>query len=325
MSSEVRVLPRVSLLVLLVTSCASPGGGGGGGKGGGDDGDEYPASQRVLLIGNSQLGLNPPDVARGLAAISQAAFGGGSVLVVDRFQMFGFGCQEFAARGDDDGRWPNGLAAAAAGDYDVVVLLPAIGETRANEACWEQFRDAAEGAGARFGMMATADERGSFPAGFTSLHEHIGAYAADRGLLFVPAGDAWLRLLDENPGIDRKDLYSGDSSHPGVAGDMLYLYTLYGALTGRSTVGMPADVVEVRCAAANLADGSCLDRAALAACVDGNGFNRCDSSIVDRSPGNGMHFGPNDGGGGKIAFVTDADALAFQRAADAALAAIPRR
>jgi len=272
----------------------------------------------VLLIGNSQLGLNPPDVAEGLEAISRAAFGGASVLIVDRFQMFGFGCNAFATGGDDAGRWPNGLAAAA-DDYDVVILLPAIGETRGDEACWQRFRDAAEGAGARFGVMATADERFSFPRGFTSLHEGIGGYTSDNGLLFVPAGDAWLRYLNAT-GADRRDLYASDSSHPGVAGDLLYVYTLYGALTGRPTVGMPKDVVELRCAPANLADGSCLDRDELAACVDDNGFNSCDSSIVDRSPGNGMHFGPNDGGGGRVAFVTDAQALAFQQAADAALA-----
>jgi hypothetical protein len=36
---------------------------------------------------------------------------------------------------------------------------------------------------------------------------------------------------------------------------------------------------------------------------------------------NGAIFGPNDGAGGKVAFVTADEALAYQQAADAAVAA----
>jgi hypothetical protein len=267
----------------------------------------------VLLIGNSQLGLNPPDVAEGLEAMSRVAFGGSNVLVVDRFQLFGAGCQGFQNAGALNAITPN--------TYDVVILLPSIGETRANEACWNRFRDAAFAAGADFGVMATADVRFAFPAGFHSLHTNLGGYAAAQDLMFVPAGDAWLRYLAAHPNVDRKVLYAGDSEHPGAEGDLLYVYALYGALARRSTVGMPADVVALRCAAANIADGSCLDRAELDACVDNNNFNSCDSAIVNRSPGNGMHFGPNDGGGGQVAFVTDAESAAYQAAVDAALRA----
>jgi hypothetical protein len=235
-------------------------------------------------------------------------------MVVDRFQLFGVGCAGFESAGAFDLITP--------GTYDVVILLPSIDETRASgQACWNRARDAAETAGAAFGVMATAHVRFAFPSGFTRLDTDVGGYAAANNLLFVPAGDAWLRYLSANGGVDRKVLYAGDSEHPGAEGDLIYVYALYGALARRTTVGMPADVVELRCARANITDGSCLDRAELDACVDNNNFNSCDSSIVNRSPGNGMHFGPNDGGGGQVAFVTDAEARAYQQAVDAALAA----
>jgi hypothetical protein len=255
----------------------------------------------VLLVGNSQLGLNPPDVAEALEAMSLLAYDGAHTLIVDRFQEFGQACARFALDG--------GLAMVESGNYDVVLLLPAIGETRANEACWEQFRVAAEGSGARFGVMATAHVRSNFPAGFTTLHNDVGSYAADHDLLFVPAGDAWLRFLSANPAAPLKSLYASDSQHPGAEGDLLYVYTLYGALARVSTVGLPPDVLQLRC---NM-NQPCLSYDALDACVGDNGDFNCSGQ-------NGALFGPPDGGA-RVAFVTADEALAYQQAADAALAA----
>jgi hypothetical protein len=262
---------------------------------------EPSASLSVLLIGNSQLGLNPPDVAAALASMSLVAHDGATTMSVDREQNFGEACADFIAR-------PEVTAAASAGDHDLVVLMPAIGETEADAGCWDEFRALAQDAGSTFAIMATAHVLAEYPEGFDALHDDVAAYAAAEDVLLVPAGRVWREVLGDAPSSEALSrMYSSDAQHPGAEGDLLYVYTLYAALSGRTAVGLPVDAVELRCSLT--IDEPCMTYAELDACVDDDGAYDC-------APQNGALFGPNGVG---VSFVTAAEAAGYQAAVDAVL------
>jgi hypothetical protein len=87
---------------------------------------------------------------------------------------------------------------------------------------------------------------------------------------------------------------------------------------------MSADAVELRCSATTIADGTCLDRQELDQCVadDTNtliDFDLCDAdAAADGAPDNGVHFGPPSLNG-QVAFVSDDESVAFQRAVAAVI------
>ena len=60
--------------------------------------------------------------------------------------------------------------------------------------------------------------------------------AQDVGGVLLPAGDAWLAAWRLDPSLS---LYGPDGFHPSVAGSYLAALTIYGGLTGNSTLGLP--------------------------------------------------------------------------------------
>lgn len=176
--------------------------------------------------------------------------------------------------------------------WDVVVLVPSIRERRGDfEACWDRLRASATLVGARFVVMASADVRNTI-SGFELLQTEVGSWARDRGVPFVPAGDAWRRYLAANPGTQLRDLYFADSGHPGIEGTTIYAYALYRALARRPAVGLPADIPALRCAPTALTNGTCIGTAALDACVDDDGTYLCDAALLDPYYQNGVHVLP---------------------------------
>lgn len=312
--SYVRVMSRTLVVIcacfaaVVVTGACTPsadlaeGEGEGAGEGEGEAEGEPPSSLSVLLIGNSQLGLNPPDVAAALESMSLIAHDGATTMTVGREQNFGEACADFITRAEV-------TAAASAGDHDVVVLLPAIGESADDAPCWDEFRVLVEDAGSAFAIMATAHVLAEYPEGFDTLHDDIGAYAESEGVLFIPAGRVWREVLGDAPSTAAlSEMYSSDAQHPGAEGDLIYVYTLYAALTGRPAVGLPVDAEELRCANN---DEPCLSYQELDACVDDDGAYNC-------APQNGALFGPN---GVSVAFVSEQEAATYQAAVDAVLSA----
>jgi hypothetical protein len=60
--------------------------------------------------------------------------------------------------------------------------------------------------------------------------------AQDVGGILLPAGDAWLAAWQIDPSLS---LYGPDGFHPTVTGSYLAALTIYGGLTGNSTLGLP--------------------------------------------------------------------------------------
>jgi hypothetical protein len=170
--------------------------------------------------------------------------------------------------------------------------------------CFETFRGIVEGAGGRFALMASAQLESQYPHGFTYMHENIGQYARDHGLLFIPGGDSWLRFVGTGaPRAATHRFYSPDGGHPGMEGSYLYVLALWGAIRGTSTVGLPRDLEPLRCDPAT----PCLDLAGLDACA---ASSSCGT-------GNGVQRDY----AGNVSVVTPTEAHLYQTAVNAALAA----
>lgn len=263
--------------------------------------------QRVLIIGNSQLGLNPPDVAEALESMSRVAHDGRSVLVVDRKQNFGEDCADYLLRADI-------TDAASSGDYDVVVLQPARAERAANAGCWQDFRELAEGAGSRFAIMAVVGTLAEYPAGFDDLDAAIKTYANSQGVQYIPIGKVWRAIIGDGPSTATlSEYYAGDSEHAGMEGDLIFVYTLYAALTGQPATGLPVDVPELRC---NMSQ-PCLSYQELDDCV--SPCDGCSPTVGEYNcaPQNGALFSPNGAG---VSFVTADEADIYQLTVDVVLA-----
>ena len=259
------------------------------------------------LLGQLVEQTLPPTLAVALDDISAVAHGGQHRLFVDRVERAGKGCSGFVLEGTGPG---SPLERAASGDYDVVVLLPSIGEGNraANEGCWEQFRTVVEASGVRFGMMATFYVSNVYrDGGDVALDTAIRSYSADHDLLFVPAGATWRRHLGDQPtDAALLALYHGDLQHPGPEGSYLSVLALYGALTGRSVqnAGIDNDIAALRCDPRT----PCLTEDQMRACLNARGEWQC-------AAGNGTVFS-----NGQVHFVFDDEAVHYQSVVDEVLA-----
>lgn len=66
--------------------------------------------------------------------------------------------------------------------------------------------------------------------------------ADDLGLILVPCGEAWVRVLEANPEYwTNSFLHAEDNFHPDDAGTYLNACVFYAVMTGRSPVGLPWD------------------------------------------------------------------------------------
>ena len=58
--------------------------------------------------------------------------------------------------------------------------------------------------------------------------------------MYAPCSRAWKQVRDERPDIELHNL--PDTDHPGTLGTYLNICCFYAALTGKSPVGLPADI-----------------------------------------------------------------------------------
>jgi hypothetical protein len=156
-------------------------------------------------------------------------------------------------------------------------------------------------------------------------------------MVFVPAGDAWLRFLAIHPSTNPLTLYASDAEHPGVEGSQMYVYSLYRALTDRPSSSLPrGDLPELRCGDRP----NCLSTTLLAGCItvdgafngngpDGQVGGGDDCTTPAGDPAAGVFFGPTINVGSAedpiliepVAFVDVDDAGFYQQAADDAIGA----
>jgi hypothetical protein len=186
------------------------------------------AGARVLFIGNSLTDANDlPGMVRTLASDAgldwdvQAQLVGGASL---------------------EDHWARGFAQERiqSGHWDAVVLQQgpsSLPESRVNLRQWAgEFDVLVRAAGGRSALYMVWPELSRFSY-FDRVRDSYALAARDASGWFLPAGEAWRAAWRHTPSLA---LYGGDGFHPTVAGSYAAALTIFGGLSGRSPVGLPA-------------------------------------------------------------------------------------
>ena len=195
---------------------------------------ERQTVHRVLFIGNSLTAANDlPEIVRSLAQ---------SVGHRLDYRMVAFPDHSL----EDQWNRPEARRALAEGQWTTVVLQQgpsALPESqRLLREYTRRFDEIIQRIGARtalYMVWPSNARRGDFP-GVSASYK---AAARDVGGLLFPAGDAWLAAWQRDRALP---LYASDGFHPSAAGSYLAALVITQRLTGRSPIGLPAQVTSAR-------------------------------------------------------------------------------
>jgi hypothetical protein len=182
----------------------------------------------VLFIGNSLTEANDlPGMVRNLASAAgldwdvQAQLLGGASL---------------------EDHWARGVAQQRiqSGHWDAVVLQQgpsSLPDSRANLRQWTgEFDALVRTAGGKSALYMVWPERSRFSY-FDRVRDSYALAARDASGWFLPAGEAWRAAWRLTPSLG---LYGGDGFHPTATGSYAAALTIFGGLSGRSPLGLPA-------------------------------------------------------------------------------------
>ena len=182
--------------------------------------------QRVLFIGNSYTFTNDlPGMLQGLAAAA------GDTMHVVEVTFPDYALVD---------HWNDGIAQdeIAKGNWTFVVLQQGPSSVAINRDSLRMltrwFTDEMAKVGARPALFS-AWPRESRVQDFPAAIESYRLAAQDVSGVFVPIASAWLAAWERLPGLQ---LYS-DGLHPTIEGTYLSALVMYGALTGKSPIGLP--------------------------------------------------------------------------------------
>lgn len=189
-----------------------------------------PDALAILFVGNSLSYFN--DLPGMLAGLLERADIG--PVVVESVALPNYGLEDHWADGDVSER-------IRRGGWDVVVLQQGPSATEGRPSLLEysqRFADLMEPTGARpaLYMVWPAASR-SFDFDGVSDSYATAARQVD-GLLF-PAGEAWRKAWARSPNLA---LYGPDGFHPSVLGTYLAALVMYEQLSGKSAIGLPAEI-----------------------------------------------------------------------------------
>ena len=189
--------------------------------------DPIGAGARVLFIGNSLTqGNDLPGMVRDLAEAADLDWD------VQAQLRGGAGLQDHWVSGAREG--------IASGHWDVVVLQQgpsSLEESRVDLRHWTaEFDPLVRAAGGRSALYMVWPDRSRL-AFFDRVRDSYALAARDVSGYFLPAGEAWRAAWRATPSLP---LYGGDDFHPTVAGSYAAALTIFGALSGRSPIGLPA-------------------------------------------------------------------------------------
>lgn len=207
--------------------------------------DEPSKPLRVLLVGNSQC----PTIIRQrlLEKLAESDRGGRSIQVA--------GCIKGGAslRSHWEAGTDAGTARAMIADekWDYVVLQDIYNVQEAGfQPYARQFHALVKESGSQSLLFGTASILSDYPQGFERQHRLHLAMGKELGAPIVDASYAYIRFFGDKPSTERlESLFAKDRAHPGLWGSYLYSCLIYGAITGRSPVGLaapdeiPADAV----------------------------------------------------------------------------------
>lgn len=186
-----------------------------------------PGADRALFVGNSLTEANElPLIVEALSAA------GGHPLFAESVTYGGVSLEDHWGLGTQN--------RIAAGGWRWVVLQQgpsALLSSRVNLREWtRRFDSVIRQAGALTALYMVWPEASRRNA-FADVSASYRLAAQDVGGILLPAGDAWLAAWRLDAALS---LYGPDGFHPTVAGSYLAALTIYGGLTGNSTLGLPA-------------------------------------------------------------------------------------
>ncbi len=217
-----RTASRLAILSLLLFGCSGPSSAA-------PDVTRKPIKRmNVLFIGNSLTYAN--DLPLMVQALSRSA---GQEMHVEQVTYGGYNFED---------QWNQGtaLAALSRARWDFVVMQQgpsSLVENREDMRKWtKQFAPKVREAGAQIAlyMVWPELERISY---FDAVRESYSLAASDVRGMFIPAGEAWRAAWRRDP---KAPLYSSDDFHPSTAGTYTAALSIYGMVSKKSPVGLPA-------------------------------------------------------------------------------------
>jgi hypothetical protein len=216
---------RKHLLVILIVL----------GRAGASIGAEPAKPLRVLFIGNSQIFFN--DLPGLLEALSESARPDWPRIRADRFVAGGASLERLWNAGAGPG---TARAKIAQEKWDWVILQDIYFIKPASFNMYAPlFHEVVQKNGSRTLLFCTANVSERYPKGFQELLDMHLALGKQLKVPVAAAGKAWLLHWGDNPTPEQRlALYDPDMAHPGKKGSYIYACTLYGALMGRTPVGL---------------------------------------------------------------------------------------
>jgi hypothetical protein len=207
---------------------------------------EDPKPIKVLLVGNSQC---PTIVKEQLLEKLAASDKGGRPIKIGGCVKGGASLRSHWDAGTGEG---TARGMIAGGSWDFVVLQDIYNvQEPAFQPYARQFHALVKEAGSKTVLFGTASILSDYPKGFERQHGLHLAMGKELGVPIVDASYAYIRYFGEQPSTERlESLFAKDRAHPGLWGSYLYSCMIYGAMTGRSPVGLaapeaiPAEVVK---------------------------------------------------------------------------------
>ena len=212
------------------------------------------AQTRILLIGNSQLGVYDGitgnriyDLSRMIKDMSESAPSDFPRIEISQILIDGASLKKHWEMGEGSGT-PRAMIATGKWDY-VVIQEIYYAEKLEFETYATLFDDAIRKNGAKTILFATAGVTKSYdssfptyPDGFKKLNDMQVSYGRKKGISVAAAGYAWIKYLGSNPSEEQiLDLYHKDKGHPGYKGSYIYACLLYAVITGKNPVGLTSE------------------------------------------------------------------------------------
>lgn len=231
-------LIALSLAGLAMTSACA------GGATSVQESKEAPKPIHVLLVGNSQC---PTIVKEQLLEKLAASDKGGRPIKVGGCIKGGASLRSHWDAGTGEG---TARAMIAGGSWGFVVLQDIYNvQEPAFQPYARRFHALIRETGSKTLLFGTASILSDFPKGFERQHGLHVAMGKELGVPIVDASHAYVRYFGDPPSTERMEsLFAKDRAHPGLWGSYLYSCMIYGAMTGRSPIGLaapdaiPADV-----------------------------------------------------------------------------------
>ncbi len=212
------------------------------------------AQTRILLIGNSQLGVYDGitgnriyDLSRMIKDMSESAPSDFPRIEISQMLIDGASLKKHWEMGEGSGS-PRAMIATGKWDYVVIQDIYYV-DKREFKRYATMFDESIRKSGGKTILFATAGVTMSYdssfptyPDGFIKLNNMQVSFGRKKGITVAAAGYAWMKYLGPDPSEEQiLDLYHIDKGHPGYKGSYIYACLLYAVITGKNPAELTSE------------------------------------------------------------------------------------